>query len=513
MTLTPLILALWTELCVNALGFKGPGTSEETTDSGTIRVRVWVSRSAFTVNRKVHYVSEGSLVTLLCDPDKEIKSGIRSISWVYDGATSKTDTTCDYPTEVEDTFTRQLVAENEGSYNCLVNTSKGTLLSETIVLKIAVLTQIPVVHYWHDIIRDPYLLPCDVTKYFIPRGEVTWFKDKKEVQGATNLYIDIDGALNFLYLTAADFGKPYYCKVHSRKLQQTIVGNTTFVLKDAWTHRVNRKPVLISSTETASAAEGDDVTLECSFGGDPEPTVTWTRKYNHEARHKYSSPETKGKQLRIANVSVSDGGSYTCTAKNPSGEAESAIQLHVKKTPALAKPIESRVLLTGTSVTYHCAPEDGHLESRWFVDGWPQAEGTEKLFFGKNKKSLTITSTRNDRAGLCVQCNVSNDIAYTLYSACVRYEDSTSDPPVTTAAVPTAVKLWTVLVPVALVIIAGIFIIISYIGVRRRTRGLPTVETELPTTPTLYLEAHQLIEQRISHLHKKQEDGQRDGTI
>lgn len=48
---------------------------------------------------------------------------------------------------------------------------------------------------------------------------------------------------------------------------------------------------------------------------------------------------------------------------------------YATETPALAKPIESRVLLTGTSVTYHCAPEDDHLESRWFVDGWPQDEG------------------------------------------------------------------------------------------------------------------------------------------
>ncbi|XP_067667473.1 immunoglobulin superfamily DCC subclass member 4-like [Haliotis asinina] len=468
---------------------------EAETDRRAIIVRARVSRTVFTVNSKVNYVREGTKVTLKCDPDKEGVSGIRRISWIYNGAMVATDTNYGNLTE-ENMLSRHFVGESEGSYNCLVNTTSGSLLSETVMLKIAVLTQIPFVHYWHHIIRDPHLLHCDVMGYFTPRGDVTWLKDKRDVRESPNLYIDIDGSLNFLYLTSDDFGKPYNCAVRSNILQQTITGNTTFVLKDTWTHREDRAPFLISSTETASAAQGDDVILECSFGGDPEPIVTWTRKYSHEARHKYIYPATKGKQLRIANISVSDGGSYACTAKNPQGEAASEIHLRVRRAPALAQPIESRVLHTGTSVKYHCAPEDGQLESRWILDGWPADGGVKDLIDGKT----LIVNSRASTGNFCAQCNVSSDIAYTLYSACVTY------------VVLQKVKLWTIIVPVTVgsIIIIIIITIVIIIGVSRRNRGIPTVETDLPITASLYLEAHQLIERQLSHL-QNHVDGQRGG--
>ncbi|XP_046567827.1 hemicentin-2-like isoform X2 [Haliotis rubra] len=418
--------------------------------------------------------------------------------------------------------------EELGTYNCLVNTSQGSLLSETVILRLAG-------------IQEPHIvsgkkrksgvdsLPCDVLAYSVPRGKVTWMKSGKELLPSENVYINMDGALVFLYLTKEDIFKLYSCNVYNSILNKTIVGNTTFLTQDedvgTGLQRPQTRPKLISRTGSVSVAEGDDVILECVFGGEPEPTVTWTRKYAHEARHKYSYPATKGKQLRIASTSVSDGGDYTCKGKNTLTKAESTVTVHIEKRPALLIPssIESRFLVAGDNITYDCAPEKQGMESKWLLDGKPVVEGMDMLLLSSNKQSLTITSTSSDRDGLCVQCNVSNDIAYTLYSACVRYVATEADLPTTTQLIPTSdtqgtqsTELWWIPIPVVIVTAAAIVIVVTVVCVRRRRanekKRLSTVGStvDLPNKASIYWEAHQMIEQkpdkgRIAQIEKKQQ--------
>jgi len=61
-----------------------------------------------------------------------------------------------------------------------------------------------------------------------------------------------------------------------------------------------------------TAAEGDDVTLECHVTGSPAPTVMWYRK---------SVLVGNGEQLRVDNVSRYEADDYQCVADNGVGQA------------------------------------------------------------------------------------------------------------------------------------------------------------------------------------------------
>jgi len=65
------------------------------------------------------------------------------------------------------------------------------------------------------------------------------------------------------------------------------------------------------SCADVTAAEGDDVTLECHVTGNPAPTVVWYRK---------SVLAGEGEHLRVENASRHETGSYQCVADNGVGQ-------------------------------------------------------------------------------------------------------------------------------------------------------------------------------------------------
>lgn len=81
---------------------------------------------------------------------------------------------------------------------------------------------------------------------------------------------------------------------------------------------------------------GEDVELECRLVAIPEPDVTWffngkeiTTEKNvtvstDSDMHSYSSI------VRISNITLTQGGSYTVTAKNREGEASLTITVKVR---------------------------------------------------------------------------------------------------------------------------------------------------------------------------------------
>jgi len=68
------------------------------------------------------------------------------------------------------------------------------------------------------------------------------------------------------------------------------------------------------SCTDVTAAEGDDVTLECHVTGSPAPTVLWYRK---------SLLIGDGDELRVENVSRYEADDYQCVADNGVGSPAS----------------------------------------------------------------------------------------------------------------------------------------------------------------------------------------------
>ena len=85
------------------------------------------------------------------------------------------------------------------------------------------------------------------------------------------------------------------------------------------------QPEITVQPRAETKTERDNVTLSCSAGGNPVPTISWTKNgspINTVAYSSISFSEDK-KQLNIMNVSRIDSGEYRCVANNSVGNATS----------------------------------------------------------------------------------------------------------------------------------------------------------------------------------------------
>ena len=67
------------------------------------------------------------------------------------------------------------------------------------------------------------------------------------------------------------------------------------------------------------------MTISCNAGGNPVPTISWTRDGNpiNTTNHSSTSFSKDKKQLTITDVSRIDSGEYRCVANNKFGNATS----------------------------------------------------------------------------------------------------------------------------------------------------------------------------------------------
>ena len=87
-------------------------------------------------------------------------------------------------------------------------------------------------------------------------------------------------------------------------------------------------PVAIVSPNTQTVSENQSATFYCSAGGNPKPTVTWTkvegslRNSNAKVGH--------GGRLAIKHSTFNDSGEYKCTAVNILGRDVKKAKLTVE---------------------------------------------------------------------------------------------------------------------------------------------------------------------------------------
>ena len=85
-------------------------------------------------------------------------------------------------------------------------------------------------------------------------------------------------------------------------------------------------PTVAVSPTKLTVNEGGTASFQCSAGGNPEPTVVWS-KLDKQSDIKQSSDS--GGKLTLQSVTESTSGTYKCLASNILGRAEALVQLEV----------------------------------------------------------------------------------------------------------------------------------------------------------------------------------------
>ncbi|XP_054896667.1 neuronal cell adhesion molecule-like isoform X10 [Poeciliopsis prolifica] len=184
-----------------------------------------------------------------------------------------------------------------------------------------------------------------------------------------------------------------------------------------------RKPTFLIPSGHSSykmVLRGHVLEMECIAEGLPTPEVSWT-KVSGDLPSRRTSFLHFNKTLRIVNVSESDEGEYSCTAKNLLGSAHHIITVEVKAAPYwISGPPKNLVLAPGENGALTCRASGTPKPSIiWSMNG-DRIENLPADISRKVEDDTIIFTDVQVGSSAVYQCNISNPYGYLLSNAFVN---------------------------------------------------------------------------------------------
>uniref|UniRef100_A0A8D2KTM3 Hemicentin 1 n=1 Tax=Varanus komodoensis TaxID=61221 RepID=A0A8D2KTM3_VARKO len=167
------------------------------------------------------------------------------------------------------------------------------------------------------------VLPCEVKS--LPPPIITWAKETQLISPFSPRHTFLSsGSMQISEARVSDSGM-YIC------VATNIAGNATQLVKLT----VHVPPKIQRGARVMKVKVGYRIDIPCNAQGIPPPTITWLKDQNPLSvdgrQHSISADGT----LSIANILLSDSGSYTCVASNIAGHDEVEIKIHVQESPTV----------------------------------------------------------------------------------------------------------------------------------------------------------------------------------
>uniref|UniRef100_A0A673CAA7 Contactin 4 n=1 Tax=Sphaeramia orbicularis TaxID=375764 RepID=A0A673CAA7_9TELE len=196
-----------------------------------------------------------------------------------------------------------------------------------------------------------------------PRPTYRWLKNGLPLTAQGRILVD-SGTLSISRISLSDSGM-YQCVAENEHGSVYASAELKVVASPPdFTRRPVRKSTLIQ--------KGGEVVLECRPHASPKAAVSWWRGGHFVALLRQTIMEDG--TLRITNISKSDGGRYTCVARNQFGMSSSSGTLVVKEPTKIVVPPLSLDATVGQSLVLPCeVSSDSSLSPvfKWFFNGKP----------------------------------------------------------------------------------------------------------------------------------------------
>uniref|UniRef100_A0A8C8DU96 Roundabout guidance receptor 2 n=1 Tax=Oryzias sinensis TaxID=183150 RepID=A0A8C8DU96_9TELE len=378
-------------------------------------------------------VSKGEPATLNCKAEGR---PIPSVEWYKDGERVETDR--DNPRSHRmllpsgSLFFLRIVhgrrsKPDDGNYVCVARNYMGEAVSRNASLEVALLRD--------DFRQNPQdvVVAVGETATFEcqpPRGHpepVTfWRKDKTRLDLSDDRITVRGGKLTISNTKKSDSGI-FVCVAsnmvgerESEKAQLSVFEKPSFVQRP-----VNQVVLVDESVE-----------FRCQVHGDPPPVLRWKKEDVDIPRGRYEIRyEKEDFLLRIKKASVSDQGTFTCSAENRVGKTEASAYLTIREAPQFVVRPRDQIVAQGRTATFPCEAR-GKPQPTVF---W-QREGSKDLLFpnqsaqGDSRVSvsvngeLTISSVQRSDAGyyICQALTVAGSI---MAKAQLEVADALKDRP------------------------------------------------------------------------------------
>ncbi|XP_060737332.1 hemicentin-1 isoform X1 [Tachysurus vachellii] len=296
--------------------------------------------------------------------------------------------------------------EDEGYFECTVTNEVG---EERRVIE--VMLQVPP-SIEDDVISvtankmESVILPCHVTGR--PTPSISWTRGGTALGTKGGSYrILPTGMLEILAVNPTHAGR-YTCRAQ----------NPAGVARKHISLSVHEAPEIRNMVKEVIVLLNQKVVLNCDVHGFPKPSVTWLKEGVPIATGERLVVVSDG-SLRLSQVTLDDGGSYSCLAQNAAGSTEGKTELILQVPPVISVPHDQYTLSVGESVSMPCSaigqPEP---ELQWQKLGG-SVQGVANLQTFTNG-TLHIKNAKLENAGVytCTALNsagrVSRDITLIL---------------------------------------------------------------------------------------------------
>ncbi|XP_060573508.1 roundabout homolog 1-like isoform X3 [Ruditapes philippinarum] len=235
-----------------------------------------------------------------------------------------------------------------GEYYCNATNSKGSVISRTANIQIAVLKD--------TFVEEPSDTTTAVGQRVVlrcspPRGKpdpkVIWRKNGELVQTDDRIHITEEGNLEIDSVEKQDIGEFMCLAINTGGERQSRPAQL----------RVLDVPVFHKLPKNVDVEEGADAQFFCDVTGDPPIKVTWSK---HDGAISFGRARVlPDHTLRIENVESDDDGVYICTAENAAGSTQATARLVVFSSPTFLISPRDQVVAKGRTVSLQCVAQ-GH---------------------------------------------------------------------------------------------------------------------------------------------------------
>ncbi|KAJ8705661.1 hypothetical protein PYW08_012707 [Mythimna loreyi] len=286
--------------------------------------------------------------------------------------------------------------QDEGTYQCFVETPAGTASTREISLKRAFINAPQVKTQEHTPVEGkPFKLDCPIPESY-PKPTIVWKTQLRsdptivETFLSRRITLSPDGTLWFSNVTESDVSPSfkYVCFAQTPASAEEVVLAEHFLkalVQDKNPNNGELVPQYVSNDMMAKA--GDVTMIYCIYGGTPLGSTSWFKdgvdKEGKPGDRVTSHNRTSGKRLLIRETLPEDEGEYKCVVNNGVGQKQThTMKLTVVSAPKLAKKSEKQVSVKeGEDVSIPCQ-----------VTGLPEP----KVSWTYNAKALGERATYKD---------------------------------------------------------------------------------------------------------------------
>ncbi|KAK8756136.1 hypothetical protein V5799_001156 [Amblyomma americanum] len=324
---------------------------------------------ALTPNYQV--VEPGMPATLNCTFTSSSAEPQLTVRWLKNGKPLNTD----LRVQLDDTVTRLVIKpvkkEDAGMYQCFAGDGSLDTVQSSAEISVAAMAPAMTQTFYQKNLRpgDSFSLQCQCKGRPLP--SFTWERNREPIHSdhrvrVTSVHVgnQFISVLNVTRATADDSGL-YACTATNEE------GSASH-----WARvNVHGKLFVHRTLSNVTAVPGQDVTLQCLYGGYPVDSVSWYKNDVLLPRSGRQNVDNDG-NLRIRNFQGSvDAGDYTCVVKTQSQEVRATIQLILIVPPVIDDHFfpESITVDEGSRSRLLCSVSkgDGPLRFQWFKDGRP----------------------------------------------------------------------------------------------------------------------------------------------